>query len=81
MSTERLTENINVRVTKGEKSLLIGICKAFYTNKSISWVIRELIKHHHKGFERLLDQSASEEESEKKYQESIKEAKNEIINK
>jgi hypothetical protein len=29
----------------------------------------------------LLDQSASEEEIEKKYQESLKEAKNEIINK
>ena len=79
MNTDRLTENINVRLTKGEKNLLIGVCKAFYTNKSISWVIRELIKHHQKQFERLLDQSASDEEIEKKYQESLKEAKNEII--
>jgi hypothetical protein len=43
MNKERLTENINVRVTKGEKSLLIGICKAFYANKNISWVIREIV--------------------------------------
>lgn len=81
MNKERLTENINVRVTKGEKILLKKTRDAFYSKKSVGWVVRELIKHHQKQFERLFDRSASEEEIEKKYQESLKEAKNEIINK
>lgn len=79
MSKERLTENINVRLTKGEKNLLKRTRDAFYSKKSVGWVVRELIKHHHKQFERLFDRSASEEEIEKKYQESLKEAKNETI--
>ena len=79
MSKERLTENINVRLTKGEKNLLKQTRDAFYTKKSIGWVVRELIKHHQKQFERLFDRSASEEEIERKYQESLKEAKNKTI--
>lgn len=79
MSKERLTENINVRLTKGEKNLLKQTRDVFYEKKSIGWVVRELIKHHQKQFERLFDRSASEEEIEKKYQESLKEAKNETI--
>jgi 3-methyladenine DNA glycosylase AlkD len=79
MSKERLTENINVRLTKGEKNLLKQTRDVFYSKKSIGWVVRELIKHHQKQFERLFDRSASEEEIEKKYQESLKEAKNETI--
>ena len=79
MSKERLTENINVRLTKGEKNLLKQTRDVFYEKKSIGWVVRELIKHHQKQFERLFDRSASEEEIEKKYQESLKEAQNETI--
>ena len=79
MSKERLTENINVRLTKGEKNLLKQTRDVFYTKKSIGWVVRELIKHHQKQFERLFDRSASEEEIERKYQESLKEAKNKTI--
>lgn len=79
MSKERLTENINVRLTKGEKNLLKQTRDVFYEKKSIGWVVRELIKHHQKQFERLFDRSASEEEIEKKYQESLKEAKNKTI--
>ena len=78
MSKERLTENINVRLTKGEKNLLKQTRDAFYEKKSVGWVVRELIKHHQKQFERLFDRSASEE-IEKKYQESLKEAKNKTI--
>lgn len=79
MSKERLTENINVRLTKGEKNLLKQTRDVFYSKKSVGWVVRELIKHHQKQFERLFDRSASEEEIEKKYQESLKEAKNKTI--
>ena len=45
----------------------------------MSWVIRELIKHHQKQFEKLFDQSASDEEIETKYQESLNEIKLELI--
>ena len=79
MSKERLTENINVRLTKGEKNLLKQTRDVFYSKKSVGWVVRELIKHHQKQFERLFDRSASEKEIEKKYQESLKEAKNKTI--
>ena len=79
MNKERLTENINVRLTKGEKNLLKKTRDVFYSKKSVGWVVRELIKHHQKQFERMFDRSASEEEIEKKYQESLKEAKNETI--
>lgn len=81
MSKVRLTEMINVRVTKGEKNLLKRTRDAFYSEKSVGWVIRELIKHHQKGLERMFDQSANDKEIEKKYQESLKEATNETINK
>ena len=79
MSKERLTENINVRLTKGEKNLLKKTRDVFYSKKSVGWVVRELIKHHQKQFERMFDRSASEKDIEKKYQESLKEAKNETI--
>ena len=79
MNKERLTENINVRLTKGEKNLLKKTRDVFYSKKSVGWVVRELIKHHQKQFERMFDRSASEKEIEKKYQESLKEAKNETI--
>ncbi len=79
--TEKLNDRIIVRLTKAEKMLLNKTIEAFYSGKSMSWVIRELIKHHQKQFEKLFDQSASDEEIETKYQESLNEIENELINK
>jgi predicted CopG family antitoxin len=77
--TEKLNDRIIVRLTKAEKVLLKKTIGAFYEGKSMSWVMRELIKHHQKQYEKLFDRSANDEEIETKYQESLNEIKLELI--
>lgn len=77
----RLTENINVRVTKAEKRLLEKTCKALYAKKSISWMIRNIIEKHQIGVERMYNPNASDEDIKKQYRETLNEIEKELINK